>query len=80
MSVPGADVLEALVGSFVCAIVGSMFAALDAASVRVLRDFLAEAAGHATRTWVVADYEADPRLPWRRQIVLPEGGAGPAGT
>jgi hypothetical protein len=28
-------------------------------------------AEHATRTWVVADYEADPRLPWRRHIVLP---------
>ena len=56
------------------------FAALDAASIRVVRDFLAEAAGHATRTWVVADYEADPRLPWRRHIVLPEGGEGPAGT
>lgn len=46
------------------------FAALDAGSAGVLRDFLAEAAGHATRTWVVADYEADPRLPWRRRIVL----------
>ena len=47
------------------------FAALDAASAGVVRDFLAEAAGHGTRTWVVADYEADPRLPWRRHIVLP---------
>jgi ABC-type multidrug transport system ATPase subunit len=47
------------------------FAALDAASAGVLRDFLTDAAGHATRTWVVADYEADPRLPWRRHIVLP---------
>lgn len=48
------------------------FAALDAASAAVVRDFLAEAAEHATRTWVVADYEADPRLPWRRRIELPE--------
>jgi ABC-type multidrug transport system ATPase subunit len=47
------------------------FAALDAASAAVLRDFLADAADHAVRTWVVADYEADPRLPWRRRIVLP---------
>ena len=47
------------------------FAALDAASASVLRGFLAEAADHAVRTWVVADYEADPRLPWRRRIVLP---------
>lgn len=46
------------------------FAALDAASARVIRDFLADVAAHATRTWVVADYEADPRLPWRRQVAL----------
>lgn len=47
------------------------FAALDAASVSVLRDFLTDVAEHASRTWVVADYEADPRLPWRRRITLP---------
>jgi ABC-type multidrug transport system ATPase subunit len=47
------------------------YAALDAASIGVVRDFLAEAADHASRTWVVADYEADARLPWRRCIVLP---------
>jgi ABC-type multidrug transport system ATPase subunit len=46
------------------------FSALDAASAGVLRDFLAEAADHESRTWVVADYEADPRLPWRRRIEL----------
>jgi len=51
------------------------FAALDAASAGVLRDFLADAAEHTTRTWVVADYEADPRLRWRRLIALPLGGA-----
>ena len=51
------------------------FAALDAASAGVLRDFLAEAAEHAARTWVVADYEADPRLHWQRRIVLPHGTA-----
>jgi ABC-type multidrug transport system ATPase subunit len=47
------------------------FAALDAGSAGVVRDFLTDVAEHATRTWVVADYEADPRLPWRRHIVLP---------
>jgi ABC-type multidrug transport system ATPase subunit len=46
------------------------FAALDASSARVIRDFLADAADHTTRTWVVADYEADPRLPWRRHVAL----------
>lgn len=46
------------------------FAALDAASGRVIREFLADVADHATRTWVVADYGADSRLPWRRHIAL----------
>lgn len=47
------------------------FAALDAASIRVVREFLADVADHTSRTWVVADYEADARLPWRRSIALP---------
>ena len=46
------------------------FAALDAPSARVIREFLADMADHPTRTWVVADYEADERLPWRRRITL----------
>lgn len=46
------------------------FAALDAASARVIRDFLADVADHPSRTWVVADYEADARLPWRRHVTL----------
>jgi ABC-type multidrug transport system ATPase subunit len=46
------------------------FAALDASSARVIREFLADMADHATRTWVVADYEADARLPWRRHVAL----------
>jgi ATPase subunit of ABC transporter with duplicated ATPase domains len=47
------------------------FAALDAASANVVRGFLADMAGHASRTWVVADYTADARLPWARTIALP---------
>jgi len=46
------------------------FAALDAASARVIRDFLADMAEHSSRTWVIADYVADPHLPWRRHIAL----------
>lgn len=46
------------------------FAALDAASAGVIRDFLADMAQHASRTWVVADYAADARLAWRREIQL----------
>ena len=46
------------------------FVALDAPSARVIREFLADVADHESRTWVVADYGADPCLPWRRQIAL----------
>ncbi len=46
------------------------FAALDAPSARVIREFLADMGDHTTRTWVVADYEVDARLPWRRHVVL----------
>lgn len=46
------------------------FAALDASSARVVREFLADVADHQTRTWVVADYAADARLPWRQHIAL----------
>jgi ATPase subunit of ABC transporter with duplicated ATPase domains len=46
------------------------FAALDAPSVRVVRGFLADVADHATRTWVVADYDADDILPWRERVHL----------
>ena len=46
------------------------FAALDATSAGVIRDFLADMVDHVTRTWVVADYEADARLLWRRHVAL----------
>jgi ATPase subunit of ABC transporter with duplicated ATPase domains len=46
------------------------FDALDGPSARVVRDFLADMADHTTRTWVVADYAADARLPCRRHIAL----------
>jgi ABC-type transport system involved in cytochrome c biogenesis ATPase subunit len=46
------------------------FAALDGASIQVLRTFLGDMADHASRTWVVADYEADKRLPWAQVIAL----------
>ncbi len=51
------------------------FAALDAASRRVLREFLEDVADHPSRTWVVADYEADPALPWR-QVIRMNGSGG----
>ena len=46
------------------------YAALDLASIKVLREFLDDMANHPSRSWVIADYEADPRLPWRCVISL----------
>jgi ATPase subunit of ABC transporter with duplicated ATPase domains len=46
------------------------YAALDQASIRVVNAFLHDMAEHHSRSWVLADYEADPRLPWRRVVVL----------
>lgn len=46
------------------------YAALDTASIRALRGFLNDMAEHASRTWVVADYEADSRLTWKRVVSL----------
>lgn len=44
--------------------------ALDAPSVAVIRSFLQDMAEHASRAWVIADYEAAPGLPWRTQTRL----------
>jgi ABC-type transport system involved in cytochrome c biogenesis ATPase subunit len=46
------------------------YAALDSGSVQVLREFLTDMAGDTRRSWVVADYEADPQLPWRQRLSL----------
>jgi len=46
------------------------YVALDLASIKVIRDFLHDMASHPSRIWVVADYEADPQLPWQRVIAL----------
>jgi ATPase subunit of ABC transporter with duplicated ATPase domains len=64
----------ALVGLLACGAtvtcLDQPYAALDSASIRVISEFLIKAAGHPNRSWVVADYVADPRLPWRRVISL----------
>ena len=38
------------------------FVSLDAVSVRVIKDFLSEAAAHTSRAWIVADYEVPEGL------------------
>ena len=46
------------------------YAALDLASVRVIREFLSDMADHPSRAWVVADYEADEALSWCSVVAL----------
>jgi energy-coupling factor transporter ATP-binding protein EcfA2 len=46
------------------------YAALDGASIRVVNGVLNAMADHPTRSWVVADYEAHPLLPWRQVVAL----------
>ena len=64
----------ALVGLLACGAtltcLDQPYAALDMASIKVVRGFLQDMGQHASRSWVVADYEADPLLPWRRVIAL----------
>jgi ABC-type lipoprotein export system ATPase subunit len=53
---------------FIC--LDQPFVALDQASIEVLCDFLNDMAHDPSRTWLVADYEADPRLDWSAVINL----------
>ncbi len=46
------------------------YAALDMASIQQVRGFLQDMADHSSRSWLVADYEADPRLTWSQVIAL----------
>jgi ABC-type multidrug transport system ATPase subunit len=46
------------------------YAALDGASIKVIREFLFDMSDHPSRSWVVADYEADSQLQWAHVISL----------
>lgn len=46
------------------------YAALDLASIQVLREFLEDVSQDPGRAWVVADYEADPHIEWQNLIDL----------
>lgn len=55
-------VLAALASGATVTLLDQPFAALDLASIQLLKEFLREAAEHPTRAWIVADYEAPPDL------------------
>lgn len=56
-------VLAALASGATVTLMDQPFAALDLASIRIIKDFLQEAAEHPSRAWIVADYEAPHDLP-----------------
>jgi ATPase subunit of ABC transporter with duplicated ATPase domains len=51
-------VIAALASGTTVTLLDQPFAALDLKSIRVIKDFLSEAADHPGRAWIVADYEA----------------------
>jgi ABC-type lipoprotein export system ATPase subunit len=53
---------------FIC--LDQPFAALDQASVAVLCEFINDMADNPSRAWLVADYEADPKINWANVIRL----------
>lgn len=57
-------VIAALASGATVTLLDQPFGGLDLASIRVIKDFLREAADHPNRAWLVADYEApnDVRL------------------
>jgi ABC-type transport system involved in cytochrome c biogenesis ATPase subunit len=46
------------------------YAALDMASIRVLREFLSDMSAHPSRAWVIADFELDSLLKWHSSCQL----------
>jgi ABC-type multidrug transport system ATPase subunit len=58
-----AMVVAALASGATVTLMDQPFAALDLASIRVIKEFLHEATEHLTRAWIVADYEAPHDLP-----------------
>lgn len=56
-------VIAALASGATVTLLDQPFAALDLKSIRVIKDFLCEAADHPNRAWIVADYEAPGNIP-----------------
>lgn len=65
-----AMVLAALASGATVTLLDQPFAALDLASIRILKEFLNEAAEHPSRAWIVADYEAPSDVPLASVLTL----------
>jgi ABC-type multidrug transport system ATPase subunit len=56
-------VIAALASGATVTLLDQPFAALDFASIRIIKEFLQEAAEHPSRAWIVADYTAPADVP-----------------
>jgi ABC-type multidrug transport system ATPase subunit len=63
-------VVAALASGATVTLLDQPFAALDLGSVRIIHEFLHEAAEHTSRAWIVADYTAPVDLPLARVLNL----------
>lgn len=55
--------IAALASGATVTLLDQPFASLDSASIRVIKEFLTEAAEAVNRAWIVADYEVPENLP-----------------
>jgi len=65
-------VIAALASGATVTLLDQPFAALDLASIHIIKEYLHEAAEHPSRAWIVADYEAPNDLPLASVLNLDE--------
>ncbi len=63
-------VVAALASGATVTLLDQPFAALDLASIRIIKEFLHEAAEQVSRAWLVADYQAPNDVPWASVLHL----------
>lgn len=63
-------VVSALASGAAVTLLDQPFAALDFGSIRIIKEFLSDAAAHTSRAWIVADYEAPSDVPLARVLNL----------
>ena len=63
-------VVAALASGAAVTLLDQPFAALDFGSIRIIKEFLSDAATHTSRAWIVADYEAPSDVPLARVLNL----------
>jgi ABC-type multidrug transport system ATPase subunit len=65
-------VIAALASGATVTLLDQPFAALDFASIRIIKEFLQEAAEHPSRAWIVADYTEPADVPLASILNLDE--------